>query len=65
MTVWVHPEHFLPIRLRYIEADGDVTELRFENMRINEGVPDKHFELELPLTVEVRQVETDRSAGLY
>jgi outer membrane lipoprotein-sorting protein len=65
MTVWVHPEHFLPIKLRYIEADGDVTELRFENMRINEGVPDEHFELQLPITVEVRKVEPDRSAGLY
>ena len=65
MTVWVHPEHFLPIRLRYVEADGDVTELRFENMRINEGVPDEHFDLTLPATVEVRQVNPDRSAGLY
>lgn len=65
MTVWVHPEYFLPTRLRYIEADGDVTELRFENMRINQGVPDEHFKLKLPTTVEVRRVEPDRSAGLY
>jgi len=65
MTMWVHPEHFLPTRLRYIEADGDVTELRFENMRINEGVPDEHFKLELPTTVEVRRVAADRSAQLH
>ncbi len=65
MTVWVHPEYFLPTRLRYVEADGDVTDLQFSNMRINEGVPEHHFELELPTTVEVRRVAPDRSAGLH
>jgi len=65
MTVWVHPEHFLPTRLRYIEADGDITDLRFENMRINEGVPDEYFELDLPTTVEVRRFEPDRTVGLH
>jgi len=62
MTIWIDPERFLPLRLRYVEADGDVTDLRFENLRINEGVPDEHFELDLPATVEVREVELDRSA---
>lgn len=65
MTVWIHPEYFLPTRLRYIEADGDVTDLQFENMRINEGVPEEHFVLELPTTVEVRRVDPERSAGLH
>lgn len=65
MTVWVHPEYFLPTRLRYIEADGDVTDLTFENMRINQGVHADHFELEMPTTVEVRRVAPDGSAGLY
>ena len=65
MTVWIHPDHFLPTRLRYIEADGDVTDIRFENMRINEGVPEEHFELALPTTVEVRNVVPDRSARLH
>lgn len=65
MTVWVHPVHFLPTRLRYVEADGDVTDIRFENMRINEGVPDTHFKLEIPTTVEVRRAQADRSAGLH
>jgi outer membrane lipoprotein-sorting protein len=63
MTVWIDPDLFLPLRLRYVEADGDITDLRFENLRVNEGVPSEHFELELPATVEVRQVELDRSAG--
>lgn len=65
MTVWVHPEYFLPTRLRYIESDGDVTDIRFENMRINDGVAAEHFILDIPTTVEVRKVQADRSAGLY
>lgn len=65
MTMWVHPVHFLPTRLRYVEADGDFTDIQFENMRVNEGVPDDHFELEMPTTVEVRRVDADRSAGLH
>jgi len=65
MTMWVHPVHFLPTRLRYIEADGDFTDIRFENMRVNEGVPDDHFELDIPTTVEVRRIDADRSAGLH
>lgn len=63
MTIWIDPDRFLPMRLRFVEADGDITDLRFENLRINEGVPGEHFELRLPDTVEVRQVEWDRSAG--
>ena len=63
MTIWVDPELFLPLRLRYVEADGDVTDLRFESLRVNEGVPDEHFELEIPASVEVRQIELDRSAN--
>lgn len=65
MTVWLHPQFFLPTRLRYVEPDGDVTDIRFERLRINEGVPDDHFKLELPTTVEVRRVNPDRSAGLH
>ena len=62
MTIWVDPALFLPLRLRYVEPDGDVTDLRFETLRVNEGVPDEHFVLESPSSVEVRQVELDRSA---
>lgn len=61
MTIWVDPELFLPLRLRYLESDGDVTDIRFDRLRVNEGVPDEHFELEIPATVEIRIVEADRA----
>lgn len=63
MTIWVDPELFLPSRLRYIEADGDATDLAFENLRINRGVAAEDFELDLPASVEVREIELDRTAG--
>ena len=62
MTVWIHPERFLPTRLRYVEADGDVTDIRFENIEVNSAVPAGHFELELPSTVEVRRIHLDSAS---
>lgn len=64
MTVWVDPENFLPARLRYLETDGDITDLHFRRLRINTGVPEERFRLEMPKSVEVRHVELDRPAGL-
>lgn len=65
MTIWVDPENFLPTRLRYLEADGDITDFTFQRMLINAGVPEERFRLEMPKSVEVRHVELDRSAGLH
>lgn len=63
MTIWVDPVHFLPRRLRYVEADGDVTDLEFENLEINAEMPADHFELEIPASVDVRQVELETANG--
>ena len=57
MTLWVDPELFIPRRFRYVEPDGDVTEYRFHEIRINPEVPESRFEIELPEDVEVRRVE--------
>ena len=65
MSIWVDPQTFLPVRLRYYEADGDITDLSFDNVRLNLGVPEDRFVLELPTTVQVRQVELDRPTGLH
>ena len=64
MTVWIDPELFLPSRLRYVEADGDVTDMTFEDLRVNGEMPAGRFDLELPTSVEVRHVELDGPAGL-
>jgi outer membrane lipoprotein-sorting protein len=57
LQVWIDAELYLPLRLRFVEGDGDVTDYEFSNLRLNEGVPPGRFTLELPDQVEVRSVE--------
>lgn len=64
VTIWIGAEHFLPIRLRYVDADGDVTDLSFENLRINGSVPVERFDLSLPESVNLRIVELDQRTRL-
>ncbi len=63
IDLWLHPTLFLPVRLKYVEGDGDVTEYEFRNLRINVGIPDDRFELDLPRNVEVREVRFETQAG--
>jgi outer membrane lipoprotein carrier protein len=60
MTLWIDRALFLPIRVRYVEANGDTTEYRFENMRRNGAVPAERFVLELPPGIEVKTLDLDR-----
>lgn len=64
MSLWIDPQLYLPIRLRYLEPDGDVTEYSFSNLRINGDLPEDRFRLDLPTTVEVKFVDFDRRVGL-
>jgi outer membrane lipoprotein carrier protein len=60
MTLWIDAERFLPVRLRYVAADGDVTEYRFEDLEINGELPADRFELQLTDGVAVRRVDLGR-----
>ncbi|TNF70503.1 MAG: outer membrane lipoprotein carrier protein LolA [Acidobacteria bacterium] len=64
MALWIDAERYLPVRLRYVEADGDVTDYTFRNFRVNRGLPDDRFELEIPSSVDVRLIELNQRAGL-
>lgn len=57
LQVWIDAELYLPLRLRFVEGDGDVTEYEFSNLRLNEGVPPGRFTLEIPEQVEIQSVE--------
>jgi len=59
MTLWIDRQRFLPIRVRYVEPNGDVTEYRLENLRVNQPVPDARFVLDLPPDVPVREIDLD------
>lgn len=64
MTIWFDPVQYMPVGLRYVEADGDVTEYRFLNLRVNAGLPADRFELEMPSSVDVREIDLDRQAAM-
>jgi outer membrane lipoprotein carrier protein len=60
MSLWIDRKLFLPVRVRYVEANGDTTEYRFEHLRKNGEIPATRFELAIPPDVEVRVVDLDR-----
>lgn len=60
LELWIDPETYLPLRLRYVEPDGDTTEYRFSDFEINTDIPVSTFEIELPAGVEVREVDLPR-----
>lgn len=63
MSLWIDRKLFLPVRVRYVEANGDTTEYRFERLRRNGEIPETRFELDIPKDVEIRLVDLDRGRG--
>lgn len=61
MSLRIDRALFLPIGVRYVESNGDVTEYRFEKLRRNGAVAAGRFDLALPPGVEVRTIDLDRS----
>ena len=57
MTLWIDRQRYLPLHLRYLEADGDSTDYVFLNLRLNPELPAERFTLDLPPDVEVRTIE--------
>lgn len=60
LELWIDFERYLPVRLRYVEPGGDVTEYRFTNFEINAEIPLSSFEVDLPEGVEVRDIDLPR-----
>lgn len=60
MSLWIDAGTYLPVRLRYQEADGDVTEYRFEDLKRNTRIPEERFVLKLPKGVEKRVIDLGR-----
>ena len=59
MTLWIDGERFIPMRLRYVEADGDITEYEFKDLKINSSLPGDRFVLKLPQGVETRVLDLE------
>ncbi len=62
MSIWIDPEVYLPIRLRYVEGNGDVTEYDFTDLKVNSALPEDRFALEIPEDVDLREVDLNRPA---
>ncbi|MEL7059613.1 MAG: outer membrane lipoprotein carrier protein LolA [Acidobacteriota bacterium] len=56
LQIHVARETFQVVYLRYVEPGGDVTEYSFENVVINPSIDDGRFALELPDSLEVREL---------
>jgi len=55
IVLWVSTGDWLIRKLALHEKSGDLTILSYENIRVNTGIPDSHFKLELPADVEILQ----------
>jgi len=62
MTLWIDDETFLPVRLKYVEADGDWTEYKFSDMKKNAGIPEDRFVLNIPKGVQTRVIDLGQQA---
>lgn len=60
MSLWIDRALFLPVQVRYVEPNGDLTEYRFANLKRNGAILASRFELELPQGVEVKVIDLDR-----
>jgi len=59
ITIWIDRDTYLTNRIEYVEGDGDSTIYEFSNIRVNEPVDPKRFELDLPADVRVEQIRLD------
>lgn len=59
MTLWVDRKLFVPVRVRYVEPNGDVTEYRLEGVKVNGVIPEERFVLALPEGVTVREIDLE------
>ncbi len=63
LELWIDETTFVPVRLRFVEPDGDVTDYQFTDVRVNEEIPGARFEIDLPAGLDVRDVDLPRRTG--
>ena len=56
MEIHLHRTGYYPVYIKYIEPDDSVTEFFFEDVKVNEGIADEQFVVELPAEVDVKTV---------
>lgn len=57
MAIHLDRQGYWPVYLQYTEPDGDKTELRFSDVRLNQPIAPTVFDLKLPSDVEVKVID--------
>jgi outer membrane lipoprotein carrier protein len=60
LTIELDRRGFFPSLLRYVEADGDKTEMRFHAVKLNQAIATERFVVELPKDVDVRVIDLSK-----
>jgi outer membrane lipoprotein carrier protein len=55
IILWVSPQDWLIKKVALHEKSGDLTILSYSNIRVNTGIPDSRFRINLPTDVEILQ----------
>lgn len=63
MTIQLDRQGYWPVFVKFVEPDGDFTELRFAAVKLNGNVPSEIFKLELPKDVEVKVIDFATKTG--
>ncbi len=63
LEIWLDRTHFIPVYVRYVEAGGDTTELRFADLEVDATLAEDTFDLQIPSEVEVREVGSSGQAN--
>jgi len=54
--LWISKKDWMIIAMEMVEQNGDITTLRYSNMRVNRGRTDSDFEIRLPKEVRITEV---------
>lgn len=63
MTIWIDSERYFPTHLKYVEADGDVTEYQLRDLKMNPQIPEDRFVLSLPKGTDTKVIDLGREPG--
>jgi outer membrane lipoprotein-sorting protein len=62
MSLWIDDEKYFPVRLEYVDAEGDRTEYELKDLKVNGTIPAERFVLKLPPGVQTKVIDLDRGA---
>lgn len=57
ISIWIDGERFFPTRVKYLAADGDVTEYELKDLKVNAPIAADRFVLKLPQGVQTKVID--------